>query len=200
MRWIIIALVIFTIIPFSFAWDDCPSGMTDSSCYYPGDCGRYVDTNNNGICDHSEPAPSDNGTIYNMEPINTNGVIGAVSEELIDEYIGISGSELKSYSIKQICEIYKINPENLKKKLNVDVDDDTTFYELKKTYGISPAIAKEAIFKCMVEEGKIKLNNNNTLVNTAINTQNKEDSFFGKLFEFLFMEVNLKDIIFEWLS
>ena len=25
---------------------------------YPGACSRYVDTNNNGICDHSEPAPT----------------------------------------------------------------------------------------------------------------------------------------------
>ena len=31
---------------------DCPSGNVD--CEYPGSCGRYIDANENGICDYSE--------------------------------------------------------------------------------------------------------------------------------------------------
>ena len=31
---------------------DCPHG--EVNCEYPGNCARYVDTNNNDICDHSE--------------------------------------------------------------------------------------------------------------------------------------------------
>ena len=31
---------------------DCPFGKVD--CEYPGNCGRYIDTNANDICDHSE--------------------------------------------------------------------------------------------------------------------------------------------------
>ena len=31
---------------------DCP--RSEVNCEYPGNCGRYVDTNDNGICDHSE--------------------------------------------------------------------------------------------------------------------------------------------------
>jgi len=31
---------------------DCPFGNID--CEYPGNCGKYIDTNNNEICDHSE--------------------------------------------------------------------------------------------------------------------------------------------------
>jgi len=38
-----------------YAWDDCPKGMINDE--YPGSCPRYVDTDGNGICDHSEPAP-----------------------------------------------------------------------------------------------------------------------------------------------
>lgn len=40
----------------ALAWEDCPFGLVNDS--YPGECGRYVDTNNNQICDHSELAPA----------------------------------------------------------------------------------------------------------------------------------------------
>ncbi|MFH1470458.1 MAG: DUF4405 domain-containing protein [Candidatus Micrarchaeota archaeon] len=40
----------------AFAWDDCPYGLVNDS--YPGQCVRYVDTNNNAVCDHSESAPT----------------------------------------------------------------------------------------------------------------------------------------------
>ncbi len=39
------------------AWNDCPKGMVNDP--YPGECSRYVDTDGNDICDHSEPAPED---------------------------------------------------------------------------------------------------------------------------------------------
>ena len=31
---------------------DCPNG--NINCEYLGNCGHYVDVDNNGICDHSE--------------------------------------------------------------------------------------------------------------------------------------------------
>ena len=31
---------------------DCP--FEETNCEYPGNCGKYIDTNNNDICDHSE--------------------------------------------------------------------------------------------------------------------------------------------------
>lgn len=37
------------------AWDDCPFGLVNDP--YPGSCPRYIDTNNDGICDHSQSAP-----------------------------------------------------------------------------------------------------------------------------------------------
>ena len=39
-------------------WSDCPRGITN--CAYPGKCRSYIDTNNDGICDHSQPAPQEN--------------------------------------------------------------------------------------------------------------------------------------------
>ena len=34
------------------SYSDCPLGNVD--CKYPGACGKYIDTDNNDICDHSE--------------------------------------------------------------------------------------------------------------------------------------------------
>jgi hypothetical protein len=36
----------------SYAWDDCPFGYKDDP--YPGLCWRYIDTDKDGICDHSQ--------------------------------------------------------------------------------------------------------------------------------------------------
>jgi hypothetical protein len=56
----ILILSLFFLMPIvSFAsWDDCPHGKTDGSCEYPGECGRYTDTNNDAICDHSQENPN----------------------------------------------------------------------------------------------------------------------------------------------
>ncbi len=55
----IVIIGLFLFVPLvSFAqWDDCPHGKTNDSCEYPGECGRYTDTNNDAICDHSQEAP-----------------------------------------------------------------------------------------------------------------------------------------------
>jgi len=37
------------------AWDNCPFGEINDA--YPGICGRYIDTDNDGICDLSQPNP-----------------------------------------------------------------------------------------------------------------------------------------------
>jgi hypothetical protein len=39
----------------ALAWNDCPKGWVDDP--YPGACRRYVDTNNDGICDLSQSEP-----------------------------------------------------------------------------------------------------------------------------------------------
>jgi hypothetical protein len=224
-----------------YAWDDCPYGKTNSSCTFPGQCGKYIDTNHDGICDHCEPAPTQSESNINVQnndeienssdelidkyiPIPSNELKNytinqicekfnisqkclidelklkineieskteieskyeskneniQLTEDIVDEYIDISGSELKSYSIKQICERYYISSENLKKNLglNPSISDDTTFYTLKKTYGISPSKSKEAILKCLIDEGKVKLNTEEVQNSTNANEQLKETLF-----------------------
>jgi hypothetical protein len=38
-----------------YAWDNCPFGEVNES--YPGTCGRYTDTDNDNLCDLSQPPP-----------------------------------------------------------------------------------------------------------------------------------------------
>jgi len=53
---IIFALLLLVLLPATvFAWDDCPFGEVNDT--YPGDCNRYIDADNDGICDYSQPAP-----------------------------------------------------------------------------------------------------------------------------------------------
>ncbi|MCX5970182.1 MAG: DUF4405 domain-containing protein [Coprothermobacterota bacterium] len=58
-RIIIYAITAVCLLGFALpvlAWDDCPLGLVDDP--YPGACRRYVDTNGDGICDHSQSDPS----------------------------------------------------------------------------------------------------------------------------------------------
>ena len=198
MKKLFTIFLLFTLLNLSFAWDDCPFGKVN--CTYPGECGRYIDTNNNGICDHSEPSPItlENPNIDNN---NINNANVELTEELIDEYVNISGKELKLYTIKEICDKYGINPNHLKEKLKINVPDDTTFDEIKKTYGISPSVVKKAIVECMIEEGKIKLNitQNQNTSNLNNNLDNKNRSIIDKIISFLFSTINLRDLLFGWL-
>lgn len=60
---ILILPLIFVLILFlprySFAvtWNDCPLGKVNDE--YPGSCGRYIDTDKDNICDHSQLPPSE---------------------------------------------------------------------------------------------------------------------------------------------
>lgn len=66
MKKIVITSLILLAIPFStLAWDDCPKGLVDAP--YPGECDKYIDTDGDGICDHSQPAPKDRGTTNSEE-------------------------------------------------------------------------------------------------------------------------------------
>jgi hypothetical protein len=58
MNRLIILLALITAATTAEAqWDDCPFGIINDT--YPGECGRYVDTDDDGICDRSQPAPED---------------------------------------------------------------------------------------------------------------------------------------------
>ena len=58
MKRIIFVLLLSILIPTTtLAWDDCP--RSETNCPAPGDCSRYIDIDNDKICDRSQPALED---------------------------------------------------------------------------------------------------------------------------------------------
>jgi len=56
MKKIIFILFLLILIPtIVLAWNDCLDGEVD--CLYPGDCSKFIDTDGDKICDHSQLAP-----------------------------------------------------------------------------------------------------------------------------------------------
>ncbi len=81
MKKIIFALLVFILIPVTvLAWDDCAKG--EVLC--EGKCELFVDTDNDEICDHSQPAPENRDV----------NVLNAKTEEEIHGLI--SGKDLKT--------------------------------------------------------------------------------------------------------
>jgi len=58
MKKIIFILILLVLISAAtLAFEDCPRDEAD--CAFPGECSRYIDTDGDGICDKSQPAPED---------------------------------------------------------------------------------------------------------------------------------------------
>ena len=75
-HYIVIGILLFALIGAAAvsAWEDCPFGEVNDP--WPGECGRYWDSDNNGICDLSEPAPEDrNSAVIEPEPEPVDQII-----------------------------------------------------------------------------------------------------------------------------
>ncbi|MBC8526523.1 MAG: DUF4405 domain-containing protein [Candidatus Cloacimonetes bacterium] len=83
----LILLIFLVLYSFSYGWEDCPFGLVDDK--YPGKCALYIDTDNDSICDYSQPAPEnrekiekkDTVEIYLKEEINEDDNIGLLETE-----------------------------------------------------------------------------------------------------------------------
>jgi len=69
--YVVILIALLTPIAV-YAWNDCPYGTVNDP--FPGQCPRFIDTNQNGICDHSESPSS--GSINNTSTGPSNGQSG----------------------------------------------------------------------------------------------------------------------------
>ena len=150
----LLTLFIFSIINLNFvySWDDCPFGETDSNCVYPGDCGKYVDTNNNMVCDRSEPAP---GTIQNQSLVMPQDVI-------LPE---IKGSVIKTMSIEEVANAYSIDIKELMDSLRINVSPKTRIEDLR-SYGITNSMVKEQAEALFIESNK-KIYGDSTIINSG---------------------------------
>ena len=73
-KYVTLLIIIFILVAFSsisiYAWDNCPYGLEDDP--YPGECKRYIDTDGDGICDRSQPAPEDRNADIALSDNNIN--------------------------------------------------------------------------------------------------------------------------------
>jgi len=57
MKKLYVVILIALLTPIAvYAWNDCPYGTVNDP--FPGQCPRYIDSNQNSICDHSESPSS----------------------------------------------------------------------------------------------------------------------------------------------
>lgn len=79
-KYIALSIIIFILIALGsisiYARDNCPFGLEDD--LYPGECKRYIDTDGDGICDLSQPAPEDRNTSVTLNEENAK-------ENIIDD-------------------------------------------------------------------------------------------------------------------
>ncbi len=92
-KYITLLTIIFILVVFNsisiYAWDNCPFGLEDDP--YPGECKRYIDTDGDGICDLSQPAPEDRDTNIFLneenEKENVSDIDNSKYSEEIDEKV-----------------------------------------------------------------------------------------------------------------
>ncbi len=106
---IIFTLILSILIPATtLAWNDCPHN--EVNCPAPGDCTRYVDVDNDEICDRSQPAP-ENGTIAqaaNTPEVNDKNLTTAKQNKMTYHLIPISLFLIILYAITHILSKKKI--------------------------------------------------------------------------------------------
>ncbi len=173
-------------------WDSCPFGLENDP--YPGECGRYIDTNQDGICDLSQPNPANSTTGIDQNTVtlnvndeqtggssNSNTYIPPEEEEYSVE---ISGNQLKVMSINEIAQLWEINANSLLQKLKENlllVNDYTvnsTINELRAEMHFSPSLVKITAEELKTQDN---LQTNNTSVlnqaNENINAQQSQEEF-----------------------
>ncbi|MBN1162524.1 DUF4405 domain-containing protein [Patescibacteria group bacterium] len=123
------------------AWLDCPFGRINDPS--PGLCNRYVDSDGNDICDHSEPAPSDRVEIsQGNNEYNADRVIDPSREEV----------DLDSGAINKV--VLESEPANL--SIEQLVASNSNIYLQKYMWGVFIPIAVYFVYWYLVERAPMK--------------------------------------------
>jgi len=146
----LITISIFTInlnISMAQVWNSCPFGLENDP--YPGECGRYVDTNQDNICDLSQPEPIEESSKPNEEITkdDSHQENTVISHE--EEYsVEISGSKMKNMTIDEIAQLWEIDANQLLSRLKedlllkMDYSINNTVDDLRAEVRFSPSIIK----------------------------------------------------------
>jgi hypothetical protein len=138
-------------------WNDCPFAETECT----GECGAFIDTDNDGICDHSQPAPEDRVEGVTATPAATaytfstdavdfnldDSLVVSKEESVVATEDLISGTDLKTMTVAEIAVVYQIDAQGyataLGDYLNSKVKSTDAFQILKDNYGLEPSVAKD---------------------------------------------------------
>ncbi|MFC1698078.1 hypothetical protein ACFL1H_07075, partial [Nanoarchaeota archaeon] len=94
---LILILVILSSI-LAIAWDDCPDGLVNDA--YPGSCAKYIDTNDDGICDLSQTNQVEDEIItdvsfaleHNCEQHLEEGIVSVMDHEPCADFVDLDGN------------------------------------------------------------------------------------------------------------
>jgi len=147
---VLITLSIFMIninVSMAQVWNGCPFGLENDP--YPGECGRYIDTNQDNICDLSQPKPTDESNKPNEEIIKKDNSQKNTVTFPEEEYsMEIPGSRMRTMTIDEIAQLWDIDANQLLNKLkedlllNTDYNINNTVDDLRAEVRFSPSIIK----------------------------------------------------------
>ena len=147
---VLITLSIFMIninVSMAQIWNGCPFGLENDP--YPGECGRYIDTNQDNICDLSQPKPTDESNKPNEEIIKKDNSQKNTVTFPEEEYsVEIPGSRMRTMTIDEIAQLWDIDANQLLNKLkedlllNTDYSINNTVDDLRAEVRFSPSIIK----------------------------------------------------------
>jgi len=127
----IIFILFLLFFPLGVGAQTCPFGLENDPA--PGSCGRFIDENDNALCDLSE-VPLDTIEAYSNSQVEV---------EPEPEYI--SGEELKKYTISEIAEMYEVDNSMYAQKIseylgfNIKIQD--SLQRLHDEYNLCSGVA-----------------------------------------------------------
>jgi hypothetical protein len=148
----ILLLILFIFGLFAFASnakaEDCPLGLINDTA--PGSCALYIDKNADALCDLSQPTLNDS--------CDTN--LTATD---------LTSTEIKSMTVEQVAEYYKIEGEKfateLSKVAGIKVKKSDSFQVLHDSYAVRPVTVREIAVS-------MQSNSSSTITTTVTPTQN----------------------------
>lgn len=93
---LVLALVILALPAVAMAWDDCPKGVTELCT---GACSRFIDTNGDGYCDHSQPEPTPSTTVTVAASAAESSTSTSTSASDEGSASGVSGTDVAAISL-----------------------------------------------------------------------------------------------------